>query len=423
MSRARHLLQMTCRSRSLTPTGGTSASPCCRAAGCAVRRSSLHVPPLTPVTPLSAGSATPVLGVTDPGRRERRGSTVSPAALLFRSGLGADPPRRRPVLAQPRLLVTPGSPPEELPPALPQGDALGVTYAVPPPPPPPPPSADAARPTGELLPPSPGLKFDTPERGEVEENGLDGHPEAPVLGRGSFGTVVLGKRKDRAVAVKVLRGRQPSAGELLAVLGVYGLNAAFSTVEMEYCGDLTLQMLLDDRDAPLPVAAVGRYASQLVSALAYCHAEGVIHLDVKPANVIVADSGDIKLGDFGSARCVGDPDARGSGVRGTVPYMAPELFRGECATCRADIYSFGVCTWQLLTGYRPFASLEADVVIYVVVARWRRPEPEVPANAGRWREVVERCWAQHAENRPDAAELERWMLQLDNTGHWPSAFC
>ena len=54
-----------------------------------------------------------------------------------------------------------------------------------------------------------------------------------------------------------------------------------------------------------------RYVSQLASALAYCHGEGVLHLDVKPANVIVARSGDLKLGDFGSARSAHDPEARG----------------------------------------------------------------------------------------------------------------
>ena len=98
--------------------------------------------------------------------------------------------------------------------------------------------------------------------------------------------------------------------------------------------------------------------------------------------------------------------------------MAPELFRGERATCRADVYALGVCTWQMLSGQRPFAGLQPETVIYMVVALRRRPEPQLSAAVGRWQSVVQSCWAQEAGARPEADELERWMLALDADGKW-----
>ncbi|XP_043198736.1 serine/threonine-protein kinase mos-like [Amphibalanus amphitrite] len=448
MSGVRHLLTVGCRSRSLTPTGrGGPVSP---AAG---RRLSLHASPRDPAGPPPGALqlSVPAPGAGPGARRPRRGSAVSPVALLFRrSPLRPDQPWNRSILPRPSLLVTPGSPPDEIPDPFASGDVRSATchktyeddsatYTAASPASPAPVRLDGEPPPG--VPRTPvitgprrgswigaGLKFDTPERTEVEEHGLDSHPDVPVLGRGAFGTVVLGRRRERPVAVKVVRGRPPSAGDLLArrlrhphlvaVYGVYGVNAAFSTVEMEYCGGASLQALLDAADGPLPAADVARFVTQLVSALAYCHGEGVIHLDLKPANVIVTRAGDLKLGDFGSARSVDDQEARGSGARGTVPYMAPELFRGERATCRADVYALGVCTWQLLSGRRPFAGLQPETVIYIVVALRRRPEPQLSAAAGRWQCVVERCWAQEARSRPDAEQLERWLLALDGDGVW-----
>ena len=139
-------------------------------------------------------------------------------------------PFDRSILPQPSLLVTPGSPPDEIPdpfasdsvhsatynkPANAEGEICRIQI---------PSGADTVRLDGEPPPPSPalslgllrtpainghrrgasprgGLKFDTPERGEVEENGLDRHPEVPVLGRGAFGTVVLGRRRGQSISL------------------------------------------------------------------------------------------------------------------------------------------------------------------------------------------------------------------------------
>ena len=142
-------------------------------------------------------------------------------------------PVDRSILPVPSLLVTPGSPPDEIPDPFASGDVRSATYNKPIGAgcdtftPRTPVGRSAVWPDGEPPPTSPalflgvprtpvidghrrgssprgGLKFDTPERAEVEENGLDTHPEVPVLGRGSFGTVVLGKRRGQSTPIRLM---------------------------------------------------------------------------------------------------------------------------------------------------------------------------------------------------------------------------
>jgi len=107
---------------------------------------------------------------------------------------------------------------------------------------------------------------------------------------------------------------------------------------------------------PLSVAGAIRVAEQVLNALIMAHHYGVIHRDVKPANILVHRSGNVKLTDFGLAKQCGEPGQTGQGMAvGTVFYMAPEQVRGLAATdWRADLYAVGVLFYEMLTGRKPF---------------------------------------------------------------------
>jgi len=110
------------------------------------------------------------------------------------------------------------------------------------------------------------------------------------------------------------------------------------------------------RRGPLSVAGAIRVAEQVLNALIMAHHHGVIHRDVKPANILVDRSGGVKLTDFGLAKQCGEPGQTGQGMAvGTVFYMAPEQVRGLAATdWRADLYAVGILLYEMLTGRKPF---------------------------------------------------------------------
>jgi hypothetical protein len=120
---------------------------------------------------------------------------------------------------------------------------------------------------------------------------------------------------------------------------------------------------LEDRLAdgqPLPDGETARIAGELAAALAYAHAQGVVHRDVKPTNVLFDEDGRAKLADFGVARITDAPTLTEAGtVLGTAAYISPEQATGEPAGPATDVYSFGVLLYRMLTGRLPFESNSA----------------------------------------------------------------
>ncbi|MBW2732993.1 MAG: serine/threonine protein kinase [Deltaproteobacteria bacterium] len=159
---------------------------------------------------------------------------------------------------------------------------------------------------------------------------------------------------------------------------------------MEYVEGIDLYDLLEKAQTiPSDVAAI--MALHIARALEYAHFRGVIHRDVKPANVIVSRLGEVKLTDFGIARTEhSDLTEAGIGL-GTPAYMSPEQVIGDRLDHRSDIWSLGVVTYQLITGRKPFADAEDRSVMQ----RIRLEQPIAP------REIAESC----------PRDLERIVLQ------------
>ncbi|MEL6264092.1 MAG: serine/threonine-protein kinase [Pseudomonadota bacterium] len=134
---------------------------------------------------------------------------------------------------------------------------------------------------------------------------------------------------------------------------------------------------------PLPgLAEIASIMRQMLSGLAAAHRAGIIHRDVKPANVMLLPDGRVKLADFGVAR-VEALGATQAGMVGTPSYMSPEQFRGDPADQRADLFAAGVILFELITGRKPYAATGlAQLSEQVLAGRWQRLSslvPELPA--------------------------------------------
>ena len=188
-----------------------------------------------------------------------------------------------------------------------------------------------------------------------------------TIGSGGFGTVYLAEDTwiNKRVALKVPHRQNLNFSELLreprllATLDHPNI-VAITTAEkqddiffivMEYVNGDTLEAVIGTSGA-LDVDRAVDYSIQIGKAMEYAHSQGVIHRDLRPSNVLVSESGTLKVADFGTSRFL-EIAARGTTVIGSPPYMAPEQFQGE-AVFASDLYSFGVTMYQMLTGGLPY---------------------------------------------------------------------
>ena len=189
------------------------------------------------------------------------------------------------------------------------------------------------------------------------------------LGSGGFGAVYLARDTwiDKDVAIKVPHRQNLNFGELLreprllAALdhpNIVSITTAEKQdniffIVMEYVAGHTLEEVIT-RSGGLDAARTVDYTQQIGRAMEHAHAQGVIHRDLRPANVLVSDAGVLKVADFGTSRFL-EIAAHGTTVIGSPPYMAPEQFEGK-AVFASDIYSLGITMYQMLTAVLPYES-------------------------------------------------------------------
>jgi serine/threonine-protein kinase len=246
-----------------------------------------------------------------------------------------------------------------------------------------------------------------------------------VLGRGGMGLVL--KAHDpalgRPVAIKVmadslagcaasrrrfLREARAAAavvhGNVAAVHGV-GERVGQPYIVMEYVAGRSLQDRLD-RVGPPSVPAVVRIAMQAARGLAAAHSQGLVHRDVKPANILLENGVErVKLVDFGLARAADDASLTHSGVvAGTPLYMSPEQARGEAVDARSDLFSLGCTIYAMCAGHPPFRADSPLAVLRRITDEQPRPLREVNPEVPAWlEEVVGRLLAKDPADRPDSA--------------------
>ena len=271
------------------------------------------------------------------------------------------------------------------------------------------------------------LSLGKPEVGQlgiiVEGQTIAGYRIEGRVGAGGMGVVyrAVDVELGRLVALKVIapqlarderfrelfksESRKAAALEHPNILPVYrsGEEDGQLYIAMRFVDGVTMQALIDQRGR-LPLGTTVRIVSQVADALDAAHAHGLVHRDVKPGNVLIADGNGVdrvSLTDFGLAVPVADDRASGDGRQvGTPAYLSPEQIRGEPVDGRTDVYGLGCLLFHALTGRVPFASsgLEATMTSHLAEAP-PRPSELVPGLPAKLDDVVQTAMAKRPKDR------------------------
>lgn len=269
-----------------------------------------------------------------------------------------------------------------------------------------------------------------------------------ILGFGGMSEVHLAKdaRLDRDVAIKVLRqdlARDPTfylrfrrEAQNAAALNHPAIVAVYDTGEadtetgplpyivMEFVEGHTLRDIVRGEGPMAPKRAM-EVIADVCAALDFSHRNGIVHRDVKPANVMINNAGAVKVMDFGIARAIADsssPMTQTAAVIGTAQYLSPEQARGEQVDARSDVYSLGCVLFEILTGEPPFTGDSPVAVAYQHV----REDPRLPStvNPDIPREldsIILKAMSKNPANRYQSAADMRSDLIRVLGGQRPSA--
>lgn len=255
-----------------------------------------------------------------------------------------------------------------------------------------------------------------------------------MLGQGAMGVVYAAHDPviDRQVAIKLVRidllsgedradflarfQREAQAAARCGhpnIVAIYdfALHEGSPFLAMEYIAGVSLAERL--RRGPRPTAGEAvRIMLQVLDALSGAHAAGVVHRDVKPANILLVDDTRVKMTDFGIARFDSAELTQHGAVIGTPSYMSPEQCRGDAVDARSDLFSAGAVLYEMLTGERPFGSGNATQVIYRLMTddppALAANHPQVPPALAA---VLRRAMAKRADARFPSAQAMAAALQ------------
>jgi len=228
---------------------------------------------------------------------------------------------------------------------------------------------------------------------------LGGYQLIERIGRGGMATVYLAYQESmrREVALKIMTLNEDASGdddfrarfvqeakmiaalEHIHVLPVYdfGIQDNVAYIAMRFLRGGSLADLIDD--GPIEVTRAVELFLQFAKGLSYAHSKGMIHRDLKPTNILMDESGNAYLTDFGLAKFVDSQSnvTKTGNIVGTPAYMSPEQLRGDPIDYRSDVYSLGIVLYQMLTGQQPFSHETSDVVS--VIYRNLEKQPPVPS--------------------------------------------
>ncbi|XP_057417439.1 serine/threonine-protein kinase STY13-like [Lotus japonicus] len=314
-------------------------------------------------------------------------------------------------------------------------------------------SSASASPTAIKFRPVGGVSFKNPKQEwEIEPSKLI---IKSVIARGTFGTVHRGVYDTQDVAVKLLdwgeEGQRTEAevASLRAAFiqevavwhkldhpnvtkfigatmgsselqiqtdnGLISMPSNICCVVVEYLAGGTLKSyLIKNRRRKLAFKVVIQLALDLARGLSYLHSQKIVHRDVKTENMLLDKTRTVKIADFGVARVEASNPNDMTGETGTLGYMAPEVLNGNPYNRKCDVYSFGICLWEIYCCDMPYPDLSFSEITSAVVRQNLRPEiprccPSSLAN------VMKKCWDATPDKRPEMDEVVSMMEAIDTS--------
>ncbi|KAG2735881.1 hypothetical protein G9P44_002095 [Scheffersomyces stipitis] len=260
-------------------------------------------------------------------------------------------------------------------------------------------------------------------------NALDSFQFSKLVGRGAFANVYKGinLKTNQVIAIKqiMLEGKQNVAGlmgeiDLLKILKhpnivkYHGFVKTSSSLNilLEFCSGGSLRQLYKKMDHGLPEPQLAKYTTSILHGLNYLHEQGVVHRDVKAANVLLTESGEIKLADFGLATKV---TSQHHSAEGTPNWMAPETVLGGDGICTAsDIWSLGATIIELFTMNPPYHDLNPMAALHAIGTDDHPPLPKFISSLAK--DFLMECFQKQASLRSTAKLLlkHRWLLPSGN---------
>jgi serine/threonine protein kinase len=261
----------------------------------------------------------------------------------------------------------------------------------------------------------------------VTELSAAGFSYAEEVGRGGFGIVYKCTQTtlDRLVAVKVLNakldekdkrerflreqramGRLTGHPNIVGVLQVGETESGFPYLVMQYHRQGSLESRIREH-GPLSLDEVVRLGVKMAAALQTAHQRGILHRDVKPANILLTDYGEWALADFGIAHIAGGFETAAGTLTGSPAFAAPEILNGEPPSKSSDVYGLGATVFASLTGHAAFERRSGEQLVAQFLRISSEPAPDlresgIPDDVST---VVERAMAHDPRDRPTASSL------------------
>ncbi|XP_040572645.1 mitogen-activated protein kinase kinase kinase 13 isoform X2 [Lepeophtheirus salmonis] len=236
------------------------------------------------------------------------------------------------------------------------------------------------------------------------------------LGSGAQGAVFVGKLHSEYLAVKKVKEvaetniyhlRHLNHPNIVQFLGVCTQSPVYAIL-MEYCPYGPLFYFLRDGKDKVPPKRLVAWTKQIASGMKYLHDNKIIHRDLKSPNVLIGRKEIIKISDFGTSRTWTEQSTYMS-FAGTVAWMAPEVIRNEPCSEKVDIWSFGVCLWELLTCEVPYKNVDSSAVIWGVGSNsLQLPIPSTCPEG--FKLLIKQCWSPKPRNRPSFKHI---LMHLD----------
>ena len=244
---------------------------------------------------------------------------------------------------------------------------------------------------------------------------IPGYDVKRTIGRGGMATVYLAIQQslDREIVLKTLNTAHDENGDFFErflkegriiaslrhphIVTIFDIGSADDVlyISMEYVEGGDLRAKIENRLAPVRGLDL---VSKIGQALAYAHKKGIVHRDVKPANILFRGDGTPLLGDFGIAKdFTADNELTSTGtILGSPFYMSPEQAEGLPVDGRTDIYSLGVIFYEMLTGEKPY---EGDSAIKVIMKHIQSPVPQLPPELDQFQPLLDRLMAKDRDQR------------------------